>query len=180
LRGQSGRIKDESHDVGVGVSGHGCEGLSLLRELVNDDGVVVGGFLHDDIIPEIGLSGNGRHGDLFSGSRDAANSLRQYADFVEETHEEEEKLMGWMRTLFMGDIGQNLELEELRQRLDRMRDETPTGVLTQGKQVAALKDEVHDLKVRLAAMIRLLVAKNILTAEEIASMITVLEPEDPK
>ncbi len=88
--------------------------------------------------------------------------------------------MGWMRTLFMGDIGQNLELEDLRERLDRMRDETPTAVLTQAKQVAALNDEVHDLKVRLAALIRLLVGKNVLTAQEIASMITVLEPVNPK
>ena len=34
--------------------------------------------------------------------------------------------MGWMHTLFQGDIGQNLEIEELQERLNQMRDEKTT------------------------------------------------------
>jgi len=88
--------------------------------------------------------------------------------------------MGWMRTLFMGDIGQNLEIEELQERLDQMRDEKTPTAWTQGKQIEALQEEVHQLKVRLAVLIKLLVTKHLLTAQEIASMIAVLEPEDSK
>jgi hypothetical protein len=88
--------------------------------------------------------------------------------------------MGWMRTLFMGDIGQNLEIEELQQRLDQMRDEKTPAARTQEKQIEALQEETHQLRVRLAVLIKLLVAKNLLTAQEIASMIAALEPENPK
>jgi hypothetical protein len=87
--------------------------------------------------------------------------------------------MGWMRTLFQGDVGQNLEIEELQDRLDQMRDEMPVA-RTQAQQIQALQDETHKLKVRLAVLMKLLVAKNVLTAQEIASMIAVLEPEDSK
>ena len=88
--------------------------------------------------------------------------------------------MGWMRTLFMGDFGQNLEIEDLQERLNQMRDEKAPAARTQEKQIKALQEETHDLKVRLAVLIKLLVAKNVLTAQEIASMIAALEPEAPK
>ncbi len=88
--------------------------------------------------------------------------------------------MGWMRTLFMGDIGQNLEIEELEERLDQMRDEKTRTAWTKERQLEALQEETHEQKVRLAVLIKLLVTKNVLTAQEIASMIAVLEPEDSK
>jgi predicted nucleic acid-binding Zn-ribbon protein len=91
-----------------------------------------------------------------------------------------EKPMGWMRTLFQGDIGQNLEIEALRERLDQMRDEGTPAARTQKRQIEALQEEMHELKLRLGVLIKLLVAKNLLTAEEIASMIAALEPEDSK
>jgi hypothetical protein len=88
--------------------------------------------------------------------------------------------MGWLRTLFQGDIAQNLEIEDLQQRLDQMRDEKTAAAWTQEKQIEALREETHQLKVRLAVLIKLLVTKNVLTAQEIASMIAVLEAEDSK
>ena len=88
--------------------------------------------------------------------------------------------MGWMHTLFQGDIGQNLEIEELQERLNQMRDEKTTASWTQEKQIKALREETHELRVRLAVLIKLLVAKKLLTAQEIASMIAALEPEDSK
>jgi hypothetical protein len=88
--------------------------------------------------------------------------------------------MGWLRTLFMGSIGQNLEIQEIQDRLDQMRHEKATAGWTQEKQIEALREEAHALKVRLAVLIKLLVAKDLLTAQEIASMIAALEPEDSK
>ena len=92
----------------------------------------------------------------------------------------EANVMGWMRTLFMGDIGQNLEIEDLEQRLNQIRDERTQTARTKERQLEALQEETHELKVRLAVLIKLLVTKNVLTAQEIASMIAVLEPEDSK
>jgi hypothetical protein len=88
--------------------------------------------------------------------------------------------MGWMRTLFMGDIGQNLEIENIQERLDEMRHEREGAGGSQKKQIETLQEEVHELRVRLAVLMKLLVAKNVLTAEEIAAMIAALEPEGPK
>jgi hypothetical protein len=88
--------------------------------------------------------------------------------------------MGWMRTLFMGDMLQNLEIEALQERLNQMRDEKAPAAGTQEKQIKSLREETHELKVRLAVLIKLLVAKNVLTAQDIASMIAALEPEGPK
>jgi hypothetical protein len=87
--------------------------------------------------------------------------------------------MGWLRTLFMGDMSQNLEIQDLQERLDQMRSEMPAAG-SQAKQIATLQDETHELKVRLAVLIKLLVAKNVLTAQEIAAMIAALEPEGSK
>lgn len=86
--------------------------------------------------------------------------------------------MGWMRTLFLGAIGQNLEIEELRERLDQMRDAKTPVAGTLKKHIEALQVETHELKLRLAAVIKLLMAKNLLTAQEVASMIAALEPEE--
>ncbi len=85
--------------------------------------------------------------------------------------------MGWMRTLFMGDIGQNLEIDAIQARLDEMRDKKTTVDLAQDTQITVLRGEIHDLKLRLAVLIKLLVGKNVLTAAEIATMIAAVEPE---
>jgi hypothetical protein len=88
--------------------------------------------------------------------------------------------MGWMRTLFMGQIGQNLEIEDLRACLEHMRDEKTSAAWSQKKQIEALQEEAHQLRLRLAVLIKLLVAKNLLTAQEIAAMIVALEPENTR
>jgi hypothetical protein len=88
--------------------------------------------------------------------------------------------MGWMRSLFLGGVAQNLEIKDIQERLDRMRDEKTPAAWTQEKQIAALQEETHDLRLRLGVLIKLLVGKNLLSAHEIASMIAALEPEDPK
>jgi hypothetical protein len=88
--------------------------------------------------------------------------------------------MSWLRTLFMGPIGQNLEIQEIQKCLDQLRKEKATAGWTQEKQIEALQEETHALKLRLAVLIQLLVAKKLLTAQEIASMIAALEPENSK
>jgi hypothetical protein len=80
----------------------------------------------------------------------------------------------------MGDLGQNLEIQNIQERLDEMREAKAHAAVTQEKQIEALREEVHELRVRLAVLMKLLVSKNVLTAQEIASMIAALEPEDSK
>ncbi len=86
--------------------------------------------------------------------------------------------MGWMRYLLLGDVGQQMDIEDMRDRLEQMRSEKAPAEASHEKQLAALQHETHDLRLRLGVLIKLLIAKNVLTAEEIASMVATLEPED--
>jgi hypothetical protein len=61
-----------------------------------------------------------------------------------------------------------------------LRDEKAAVSRTQEEQIQSLRGEAQELRLRLGVLIQLLVAKNVLTAQEIASMIAALEPEDGK
>ena len=90
-----------------------------------------------------------------------------------------ENPMGWMRYLLLGDYGQQLDIEDMRERLDQLTHEKASAGMTPDRQIAALQQEVHDLKLRLGVLIRLLIAKNVLSAEEIASMRNRMEASRP-
>jgi hypothetical protein len=85
--------------------------------------------------------------------------------------------MGWMRYLLLGDLGQQLDIGNMQQRLEDMEGSKAHADLSQDKRIAALAGENRDLKLRLGVLIKLLIAKNLLTAQEIADMIVQLEPE---
>jgi hypothetical protein len=88
--------------------------------------------------------------------------------------------MDWIRVLFQGDVGQNLQIADLRERLDQLWDAKSPAAWSQKQQIEGLKEETLDLKLRLVVLIKLLVAKNVLTAQEIASMLASLEPKASK
>jgi hypothetical protein len=83
-----------------------------------------------------------------------------------------------MRYLLLGDYGQQLDIEDMRDRLERLQTEQTPAEASQDRQLAALRQETHDLRLRLGVLIKLLIAKKLLSAEEIAALITALEPED--
>lgn len=71
--------------------------------------------------------------------------------------------------------------EEVRHRLNWMKDEQSRTNAAFETQIKELQSENHDLRNRVMVLTRLLIARQILTAEEIATAVTALAPpvEEP-
>ena len=86
--------------------------------------------------------------------------------------------MGWMRYLLLGDVGQQLDIGDMHERLEQVEQSKSDIDRSQDGQIKDLRRENRDLKVKIAALIKLLIAKKAITAEEVAEMIAALEPEN--
>ena len=87
--------------------------------------------------------------------------------------------MGWGRTLLLGDIGAQLNIDdverdvkEVREYLQRERDQNDS----QEARLDSLQKENHDLKLYLATLLRLLVSKNILSQDELNRFVDLVDP----
>ena len=89
--------------------------------------------------------------------------------------------MGWGRYLFLGDLGQQLDIMDQQKELDRLRSTVTTAHDVGpdwGLILDRLRRENDELKLYLAAIIRLLKTKEVVTQEEIASIVNQLDAED--
>jgi hypothetical protein len=89
--------------------------------------------------------------------------------------------MGWGRWLLLGDLGQQMdladhqaEIESLKEQL-RSRTAVPASV---EERLETLQRENDELKLYLAAVIRLLVAKKVATTEEIKMVVAAVDRSD--
>ncbi|HDS84519.1 MAG TPA: hypothetical protein ENN97_04905 [Phycisphaerales bacterium] len=89
--------------------------------------------------------------------------------------------MGWGRTFFLGDVGNRLDISEcekdikvLKESLMQMHDEGQS----QDAELMAVQRECDQLKLYIAALIRLLTGKGILDDEEIRKMVQIIDGED--
>ncbi|MCI0638413.1 MAG: hypothetical protein L0Y70_05020 [Gemmataceae bacterium] len=89
--------------------------------------------------------------------------------------------MGWLRWLFLGDLGQQLDLSDqrdeiasLRQRLNSM----PDAGGPDEKRMETLQRENDELKLYLAAVLRLLISKGVATVDEVRALVSALDSED--
>lgn len=91
--------------------------------------------------------------------------------------------MGWGRTLLLGDIGNRLDIEDTERDIACLRQEIVGSLhkdLSQDRQIERLVAENAELKLYLAAAIRLLKSKGIITAEELKAMVNAVDGEDGK
>jgi len=93
--------------------------------------------------------------------------------------------MGWGRTLFLGNIGNRLDIEDCENDILRLKQNLrqTLGVKhnidrSQDRDIAELRRENDELKLYLAAVIRLLVARNVITVEEITKLVQAVDVED--
>jgi hypothetical protein len=84
--------------------------------------------------------------------------------------------MSWARWLLLGDIGQQMDLNEVREQLERLRAERDLAEWDLSK-VREVADELDELELRHGMLVRLLVSKGLITAEEYASLISAARPE---
>ena len=91
--------------------------------------------------------------------------------------------MGWGRMLLLGDIGQQLDLSDHREALEHLE----TGIsieraMREGadQMIGQLRRENGELKLYLAAVVRLLMSKDVVTRDEIRAIVDALDREDGK
>ncbi len=89
--------------------------------------------------------------------------------------------MGWGRFLLLGNLGQQLdisdqrnEIEDLREELRRSRSSSPAA----SSDIARLQAENDELRLYLAALVRLLTAKGLVSREEIRRVVNTVDAED--
>ena len=71
--------------------------------------------------------------------------------------------MGWGRYLLLGDLGQQLDLQDIRHAFDK-QDERDR---TQEQTILTLRRENNDLKLAVTALLRLLAGKGVVTQAEV-------------
>lgn len=87
--------------------------------------------------------------------------------------------MGWGRMFLLGNVGQQLDIGDLEQAVRQMQDEvmsTQRSDVDQDKSIAVLQRENRELKLYLATVVRLLVSKGVLKAEEVETIVNAIEP----
>ncbi|MFM1822731.1 MAG: hypothetical protein RI967_997 [Planctomycetota bacterium] len=89
--------------------------------------------------------------------------------------------MGWGRTLFLGDIGNRLDIADAEREIAELRRElrgSHRKDLSQDERLAALAEENAQLKCCLTTLVWLLRSKNLLSAEELETMVRLVDGED--
>ena len=89
--------------------------------------------------------------------------------------------MGWGRTLFLGDIGNRLDIGDCENEVARLRRRLKaqsTIDRSQDEQIRALSAENDELKLYLAALIRLLTNKDVISTGEITRLVEAIDAED--
>jgi nitrogen fixation/metabolism regulation signal transduction histidine kinase len=89
--------------------------------------------------------------------------------------------MGWARTLFLGDVGNRLDIQDCEEDIRILKAslmEMHTDSQSQDEELLKLRRESDQLKLYLAAVIRLLAARNVLTVEQLRKMVNIIDSED--
>ena len=91
--------------------------------------------------------------------------------------------MGWGRTLLLGDIGNRLGIEDTEQDIARLKRQITGSFnkdMSQDQKIEALIQENAELKLYLASLIRILMAKGNITQQELEAMVKSVDAEDGK
>ncbi len=86
--------------------------------------------------------------------------------------------MGWARTLFLGDIGNRLDIADterdvskIRMKLNRQRGRDTS----QDKAIEQLRRENEDLELCIAALVKTLERKGVLSSDEVTELVNLIE-----
>lgn len=91
--------------------------------------------------------------------------------------------MGWGRMLLLGDLGQQLDIRDTQAALQHLARQLRDGNRFDHDVARNLNDlarENAELKLYLAAVVRLLVAKGIVTPAELATVVDTIDQADGK
>ena len=91
--------------------------------------------------------------------------------------------MGWGRMLLLGDVGQQLDLRDQKDALEEVQTSVAIErAMREGADelIGRLRRENQELKLYLAALVRLLLSKKVVTRAEITAIVDALDREDGK
>jgi hypothetical protein len=89
--------------------------------------------------------------------------------------------MGWGRYLLLGDLGQQLDLSDQRAEIDQLRQEMLRSRATgpdASDVLKRLQAENDELRLYVAAVIRILVSKRVVTQGEMKQIVDAIDAED--
>lgn len=89
--------------------------------------------------------------------------------------------MGWLRMMFLGNIGQQMDIEEQRSELERLHAHASQGHAKDAQQdhrLLSLEAENVDLKLCLVELAKLLIAKGVLDRAEIEHLVDDIDPPE--
>jgi hypothetical protein len=88
--------------------------------------------------------------------------------------------MGWGRTLLLGDIGNRLDIGDTERDISdlsaRLAENTREDA-TQDDRLVALEEDNRDLKLCVAALARVLVARGVIDADDLTCLAGVIDPD---
>ena len=89
--------------------------------------------------------------------------------------------MGWGRWFFLGDLGQQMDLADHETEIERLKEQIqskPQVPASVEHRLQMLQRENNELKLYLAAILRLFVTKKLATADDIRAVVAAVDRED--
>ncbi len=90
--------------------------------------------------------------------------------------------MGWGRSLLLGNLGQQLDIEDQRQEIQNLRarvqSESRQATQSIEMRLGALERQNDEMKLYLAALVRYLAAKGTIDLKEFAKLVEEVDAED--
>lgn len=92
--------------------------------------------------------------------------------------------MGWGRLLLLGNLGQQLDINDQKAEIENLRDEirnsrmaSPDSTSDSGR-LTVLQAENDELRLYLTAVVRLLTSKGLVSPEEMRQMVQAIDGDD--
>src|SRR5262245_9614766 len=89
--------------------------------------------------------------------------------------------MGWGRMFLLGDIGQQMDLGDLEQEIARLKDRLKASRARDeesDREIERLAAENDELRLYVAAILRVLVSKGVVSGNELGELIRSIDAED--
>ena len=91
--------------------------------------------------------------------------------------------MGWGRTLFLGDIGNRMDIEDTERDIQQLKQKLANAQYNRASQdqmINQLIMENAQTKLYLASIVRLMLSKGSITKQELEAMVDAIDAEDGK
>lgn len=94
--------------------------------------------------------------------------------------------MGWGSYLLLGDLGQQLDIMQQREEMQRLRaavaeaKSAPAASSVHDERIAQLEAEIDEMRLYVVAMMRLLLSKELVSREDLERMLKMVDGLDGK